>query len=94
MDVREVTVGADIAAPPERVWQVVSDIEVMPRFSTELIGVQWADGFSAPGLGAQFLGRNLVAGFDAFYLQRNEGLAHRWTADAQLGGQVALCRQA
>lgn len=58
MDVREVTVGADISAPPERVWQVVSDITVMPRFSTELIGVQWADGFSAPGLGAQFLGRN------------------------------------
>lgn len=58
MDVREVTVGADISAPADRVWQVISDIAVMPRFSTELVSVQWADGFSEPGLGAQFLGRN------------------------------------
>lgn len=54
----EASVSVDIAAPPQRVWDVVTDIGLMPRFSTELLSVEWADGFSGPALGAQFLGRN------------------------------------
>jgi len=53
-----VEVTADIAAPIERVWELVSDITLMPGFSTELQSVEWADGFEAPRLGAQFLGTN------------------------------------
>lgn len=49
---------ADIAAPPERVWELVSDITLMPRLSTELQSVEWAEGFAGPGPGAQFLGTN------------------------------------
>ena len=49
---------AEIAASPERVWELVADITLMPRFSTELQSVEWADGFDQPGLGAEFLGTN------------------------------------
>lgn len=72
MDVYRVSAEVDVAAPPGRVWQVVSDITVMPRFSTELQGVEWADGFSGPGLGAQFLGRN-----------RNRAIGE-WTTRSQI----------
>jgi len=54
----QVVDSVDIAAPPQRVWEVVSDITLMPEFSAELIGVNWVDGFTGPRLGAQFLGRN------------------------------------
>ena len=54
----EITVSLDIPAAPERVWEVVTDISVMPRFSEELQSVEWADGFSRAEPGAQFLGTN------------------------------------
>ncbi|MET7452120.1 SRPBCC family protein [Streptomyces sp. NPDC005574] len=47
-----------IAAPPERVWTLVSDIELMPRTSSELQSVEWLDGRDAPALGARFVGRS------------------------------------
>jgi uncharacterized protein YndB with AHSA1/START domain len=58
MALPEVEVYADIAAPIDRVWDLVSDITLMPAFSTELQRVEWVDGFDEPGLGAQFLGTN------------------------------------
>lgn len=54
----EVSVSLDIPAPPQRVWEVVTDISVMPRFSEELQSIEWDEGFTGVGLGAQFLGRN------------------------------------
>ncbi|MFG2727840.1 SRPBCC family protein [Streptomyces canus] len=47
-----------IAAPPERVWELVSDIELMPRLSSELHSVEWLDGTTGPALGARFVGRS------------------------------------
>lgn len=47
-----------IAAPLERVWDLVSDIDLIPRTSPELQSVEWLDGRSGPGLGARFVGRN------------------------------------
>lgn len=58
MEGHEVFDSVDIAAPPQRVWEVVSDIAVMPRLSSELHDVHWADGFHGPALGAKFLGHN------------------------------------
>ncbi len=55
---RETAVSIDIAAPLERVWELISDVTLLPRFSTELQHAQWAEGFDAPALGAQFLGTN------------------------------------
>jgi len=56
--VPEAFVSVDISAPPERVWELITDISLMPRFSTELLSTAWAEGFGGPALGAQFLGTN------------------------------------
>ncbi len=45
-----------IEASPERVWELVSDIELMPRLSPELQSVEWRDGGTGPELGARFIG--------------------------------------
>lgn len=58
MRLPEISVSLDIPAPPERVWDVVTDISVMPRFSEELQSIEWAEGFSQADMGAQFLGTN------------------------------------
>ena len=47
-----------ITAPPERVWELVSDIELMPKLSAELRSVRWLDGATGPALGARFTGRS------------------------------------
>jgi hypothetical protein len=49
-------VQVDIAAPLERVWAVVTDIDLPARFSDEFLGATWnGDG---PGEGLSFVGRN------------------------------------
>ena len=47
-----------IDAPPQRVWELVSDIFLMPELSTELQGVAWLDGVAAPAAGHRFTGRS------------------------------------
>jgi ligand-binding SRPBCC domain-containing protein len=49
-----------IDAPPERVWDMVSDIFLMPQLSSELQAVAWLDGDPAttcPAVGRRFTGR-------------------------------------
>jgi uncharacterized protein YndB with AHSA1/START domain len=45
-----------IEAPIERVWQLVTDINLPAQFSTEFLGARWLD--DAPRIGARFQGRN------------------------------------
>jgi hypothetical protein len=52
----EVTVA--IAASPDAVWALVSDIQLPARFSSEFLGADWLDGVTAPAVGARFVGRN------------------------------------
>ncbi|HEX3650048.1 MAG TPA: SRPBCC family protein, partial [Pseudonocardiaceae bacterium] len=47
-----------VDAPPDRVWEPVTDIHLMPTISTELMSVRWSDGIGGPCLGASFIGRN------------------------------------
>ena len=47
-----------VDAAPAKVWKVVCDISVPPRFSDELMEVAWLDGATEPELGARFVGRN------------------------------------
>ena len=47
-----------IGAPPGRVWELVSDIELMPAMSSELQAVRWLDGADGPSAGARFSGRS------------------------------------
>lgn len=45
-----------IAAPTDRVWQLVCDVNLPGRFSDEFRGARWID--DGPALGARFVGRN------------------------------------
>ena len=47
-----------VAAAPARVWELVSDIELMPAMSGELQSVRWLDGAAGPAAGARFSGRS------------------------------------
>ena len=47
-----------VAAPPERVWELVSDLPAMGEYSPENRGGSWTGGATGPELGASFRGRN------------------------------------
>jgi hypothetical protein len=47
-----------VDAEPGRVWELVSDIHLMPAFSGELQRVEWADDADGPRVGARFVGYN------------------------------------
>jgi len=55
-DQPEVEVAADIEAPAEVVWSLVTDINLPARFQDEFRGAKWLD--PRPGVGARFLGHN------------------------------------
>jgi uncharacterized protein YndB with AHSA1/START domain len=57
-DTPAVAVETYIAASPERVWALVSDIHLMARLSSELQEVAWLDGVTHPAVGHRFSGRN------------------------------------
>lgn len=48
----------DIAAPPEVVYSLVSDITRMGEWSPECTGGRWLGGASGPAVGARFKGTN------------------------------------
>jgi hypothetical protein len=50
--------SVDVAAPPDVVWDLVSDLPGMGRFSPEATGGAWTGGHTGPALGAVFTGRN------------------------------------
>ena len=52
----EVTV--EIAAPPERVYGLVSDIGRMGEWSPECVRCSWAKGATGPAVGARFRAKN------------------------------------
>lgn len=51
-------VSIDIAAPPERVYDLVSDITRMGEFSPECRRCAWTGGATGPAVGARFKARN------------------------------------
>ena len=57
-DTPTVEVRTWIDAPPQRVWQIVSNVEMMPTLSTELQSAEWLDGSTEPAVGARFVGHN------------------------------------
>lgn len=52
------TVEMDIDASPERLWEIVSDINTGAAFSEEFVRAQWAPGHDGPAPGAKFIGHN------------------------------------
>ncbi|HET9771269.1 MAG TPA: SRPBCC family protein [Acidimicrobiia bacterium] len=47
-----------VAAPPDQVWPLVTEIMTPTKFGTELQEAAWADADGEPRLGARFTGRN------------------------------------
>src|SRR5689334_18375955 len=52
----EGSVKVHMAAPPERVWALVSDVTQIGRFSPETFEAEWLDGATGPAVGARFRG--------------------------------------
>jgi hypothetical protein len=51
-------VTAEIGAPAEHVYGLISDVENMGRWSPECRRCEWIDGASGPAVGARFKGWN------------------------------------
>ena len=49
-----VTVHMD--APPDRIWDLLSDVTKIGRYSPETFEAKWIDGASGPAVGARFRG--------------------------------------
>jgi uncharacterized protein YndB with AHSA1/START domain len=54
----DVTVTRQIAAPPELVWTLLSDLPRMGAWSPENTGGEWIRGATGPAAGAKFRGTN------------------------------------
>jgi hypothetical protein len=47
-----------VAAPPQAVWELVTDVTRIGEFSPECIRAEWLDGANGPAIGARFAGTN------------------------------------
>ena len=50
------SVTVHMAASPEAVWELVSDVRNTGKFSPETLEAEWLDGASRPAVGAKFRG--------------------------------------
>jgi hypothetical protein len=57
-DCPTIEVSTDIAAAPCVVWEMVSDIGLSSRFSSEVSGADWVEGYGGPALDARFVGHS------------------------------------
>lgn len=53
-----ITVTREMAAAPERVWDLVSDVTRMGEWSPETTDASWVKGSTGPAVGARFQGAN------------------------------------
>jgi len=51
-------VSLHVAAPAERIYDLISDVTQMGRWSPECTGGRWLDGSTGPAVGARFKGSN------------------------------------
>ena len=50
------SVTVEMAATPERVWSLVTDVTRIGRYSPETFEAEWLDGATGPAVGAKFRG--------------------------------------
>src|SRR4051794_12278127 len=56
----EGAVSIDIAAPADRLYDLVADMPHMGDWSNECRAVEWTGGTTGPAVGATFLGHNAI----------------------------------
>lgn len=56
----DLTESITVAAPPEQVYALVSDLPRMGEWSPECTRVTWSAGTTGPAVGARFVGHNRV----------------------------------
>jgi uncharacterized protein YndB with AHSA1/START domain len=57
-----VEVSLTMAAPPERVWALVSDATRVGEWGGECVAAEWVEGAEGPAVGARFLGHQVREG--------------------------------
>jgi uncharacterized protein YndB with AHSA1/START domain len=45
-----------MAAPPDRIWELLSDVTKIGRYSPETFEAEWLEGATGPAVGAKFRG--------------------------------------
>jgi len=50
------SVTVHMSAPAERIWDLVSDVTAIGRYSPETFEAEWLDGATGPAVGARFRG--------------------------------------
>jgi hypothetical protein len=50
------SVTVHMAAPPDRIWELISDVTRIGSYSPETFEAEWLDGATGPALGARFRG--------------------------------------
>jgi hypothetical protein len=50
------SVTVHMAAPPEKIWELVSDVTKIGRYSPETFEGEWLEGATGPAVGAKFRG--------------------------------------
>jgi hypothetical protein len=58
-DLPSCEVSTRIAASPESVWALVSDVTRVGDWGAECVEAKWADGVAGPAVGARFVGRQV-----------------------------------
>jgi uncharacterized protein YndB with AHSA1/START domain len=61
-DLPSLEVSITVAAPPERVWPLVSDVTRISEWGGECVGAWWEDGADGPKVGARFRGQQVRKG--------------------------------
>jgi uncharacterized protein YndB with AHSA1/START domain len=61
------SVTVHIDAPPEKVWDLVSDVTKIGRYSPETFEAEWLEGATGPAVGAKFRGHVKRNGIGPIY---------------------------
>ncbi len=61
------SVTVHMTAPPDRIWELVSDVTKIGRYSPETFEAEWLDGATGPAVGARFRGHVKRNGWGPVY---------------------------
>jgi len=61
------SVTVHMAAPPDKIWDLVSDVTKIGRYSPETFEAEWLEGATGPAVGAKFRGHVKRNGIGPIY---------------------------